>query len=37
MAISDKHAEDIWDLLKNAFQKILKKDNSGLDFDQLKR
>ena len=37
MAMDDKYAEDIWDLLKNAFQKILKKDNSGLDFEELYR
>ena len=37
MAIDDKYVEGIWDLLKNAFQKILKKDSSGLTFEELYR
>ena len=34
MTMDDEYAEDIWDLLKNAFQKILEKDNSGLNFEE---
>ena len=37
MVDDDKYVEDIWDLLKNAFQKILKKDTSGLSFEELWR
>ena len=35
--MDDKYAEDIWNLLKNAIQEILKKNNSNLDFGELFR
>ena len=37
MTMDDKYVEDIWDLLKNAFQTILEKDASSLNFEELWR